>query len=297
MPSLLRHSIHSNRRPNAMMSVSQHSISSPRNSHGNRMAGVKSGQSSKSSGRKKDAERLAEQRQQLARRLSGVSMNSSLRSSSVHRDDTSSHHSARKHRSAINLAHVNSAYRSNKSSYREANVDVRSLSSGNYDILNDLHGIVPSPKVSVHASITPKSLIVPSHEVSEKNDSAAAAGGGHVGDSPGPGPGPGSAVATNDVNRSGDVDGKQDVISEEANDKEKIDRPTPLLQQSSKSPTGNVQSRVPSGNKLQSGKMPSNRAIPIISDEGEETRSPTSPSPRKASRQINVAYTGASSHT
>ena len=104
------------------------------------------------------------------------------------------------------------------------------------------------------------------------------------------GPGPG---ITHDVNRSGDADSKQGATLEEANDKEKIDRPTPLLRQSNKSPTGNAQSRVPSG-KLQSSNMPSsNRAMPIISDEGEETtRSPTNPSPRRVSRQTNVVYTG-----
>ena len=282
MSSLLRPSIISNRRPNAMMSVSQHSISSPRNSHGNRIAGVKGGgQSSNSSMRKKDAERLAEQRQQLARRLSGVSMNSSLHSSSVHRDDTSPHHSQhslRKQRSAINLAHVNSAYRSNKSSFRDANVEVRSFSSGDHNILNDLHGIVPSPVVTNHAPIPHNPLIVHHHTVSESND--AEAGGG---------PRLGPAVVVNDMNRSGDVDGKHDATLEEANNKKVNDRLISLLRQSNKSPSNKLQS---------SNKMPSNRAIPIISDEGGETpRSPTSPSPRKASRPINVVYTGGASHT
>ena len=294
MSSLLRHSINSNPRPSAMVGVSQHGISSPRNSHGNRMAGVNGGgQSSKSTVRKKDAERLAEQRQQLARRLSGALMNSSLHSlnsPSVKRDD--SQYSARKHRVAINLAHINSIYRSNKSSFRDVIVDAPSPSSGDHNILNDLRGTVPTPVVSVHASIPLNPFEVPSNEVSEKNDADAA----------GVGPSPGLAVATNEVNRSGDVDGgdvdgKQGATLEEANDKEKNDRPTPLLRQSSKSPVGNAQSRVPSGNKLQASKIPSNRAIPIISDEGEETRSPTSTSPRRGSRQPNVVYTGASSHT
>ena len=283
MPSLLRSLINSNPRPSAMVVVSQHGISSPRNSRNS--ANVKFGQSSKSTVRKKDAERLAEQRQQLASRLSGVLMNSSLRSSSGHRDD--SQHSARKHSAAINLAHINSVYRSNKSSFLEVIVDAPSPSSGDQNILNDLRGTVPTPVVSVHASIPLNPFEVPSHEGSEDND--ADAGGG---------PSPGLAVVTHEVKRSGDVDGKQGAISEEANNKKVNDRPTSLLRQSNKSPIGNAQSRVPSGNKLQAdNKMLSNRAIPIIiSDEGEETRSPTSTSPRRASRQPNVVYTGASSH-
>ena len=261
MASLVRSRANSQRRPDSLVEVSQHSCISHR-SLGN---DLKRDQSTKSTRRKVDAQRLAEQREQLARRLSVASLNSSSHSalSPMQRDDTailSARYSSKKQRSDINLLQINNTFRTNKSnSIREANLDAFSSKADDQDVPNVANaGIVPSPVVIDKATTVPsKPLIAPYHEVSVNED--ANPGGSHVGGGPGP------AVVTNDVKHSGGVVSERCDVSVTV--KEENIRPTSSLRQSSKSPSGHAQA-----NKQSSCTEKSNRTISSLR---QSSKSPT----------------------
>ena len=103
--STLRPEVNSNRRSSVAVALPQNNLSS-HSSPLNRSSGP--------TVRKKEAQRLGEQRQQLVRSLSGMSLNMS-----VHRDDGHNDTQSAKKR-AIHLANINRSYRSNVSSFREA---------------------------------------------------------------------------------------------------------------------------------------------------------------------------------
>ena len=242
---------------------SQSHVSAKSGSHSH---GVNEGPSSGSTVRKKDAQRLAEKRERLAGSLSGMSLNLS-----VHDDNASQRDSpSAKRQRAINLAHINNAFKSNASLYREANLGV-DISSERI-LSND---VVPPVLPSTH----------------ELSIDGADGGGLNVGGGPGP------AVPMRDGRRGGGESGSA-VASVMWKDKDKDkDKdhicPTCLTRQSRK---GSSSTGQPCNN------MPSIKSIPSVAELCEEVRSPastmvapavrTSPtSPRKVLRQTSV-YTG-----
>ena len=211
---------------------------------------------------------MSKQRQQLARSLSGMSLNSS-----AHSDDAINHqvtHSSKKR--SMRLAKINSAYRSNVNSFREA-------------IKPDLS--------SDRLSASP----VRNRELVDGVDSSDQLVGG------------GPAVSTQDKRRDSGRgiggDEKVDVL-DASKDKGHIrsTSPSPLVKQGSKVLT--LSRRIPSS------KVSSNKSISITKrlDVGEETRAPTNTtdkvkdkvaptalSPRKVSRPTAATYTGRSIYT
>ena len=221
--------------------------------------------------RKKDAQRLLEQRQKLARSLSGMSLHLS-----VHGDGIDFDSEAAKQRRSINLAELNNAHRSQAPSVRQANMGVIDLSTKQ-----------PSPKAP--KDIVPPPVVVSNHELSTDGVSA---GGQGVGGGPVV-----PTVSTQDVGRDG---GASTVASpSDALSKKDDVRSTPSMIQQ--------QPNQPPSSTVQPSKVPSNRAIPTITDMGDETRSPSNTavaiaqtqaplSPRRISRPINTTYTGKSLH-
>ena len=248
--------------------------------------------------RKKDARRLAEQRERLARSLSGMSPRSSLHGD----DDNDLHLSLSKkqqqkgHQRSIHLEHINKAFRSNLSPYRS----------------------VREPDRESHNAPL-------SNNESSAND-VDTGGGQYVGDGSGPAVptyrdmgrgGGGSDSGGSDSGGSdsggGDSGEKGDAAASDVYPEEKVyTRSTSWLPQPSQIPscvaTPAQPSQIPSSAAVaaaQPGKVPSNKSIASLPGLCEEMRSPTntlgapevvlpSNQPRRGSRQINLssAYTG-----
>ena len=259
---------------NQIGSTSSHMINSNRRSSSAvvevRQNGVTS-QASPQTVRRKEAQRLGEQRKRLARSFL-----------LVNGDDISYHDTQSAKKRAMHLANINRSYKSNVSSFREVN---RGIDRSSDRLLpNDVesvpfHEIVDS--VDVDGQIVGGGSAVSTQD--KRRDSGRDGDGGGSGGSDGDGAGGGDRAVTADALK--DMD---------------------LIDQTSLGRRGSNLSS-PSRRVLHPGNMPSNKTMSTTLGGGEETRAPSnttdkvadkvapaSSSPRKVSRQANVSYTGRS---
>ena len=243
--------------------------------------------------RHRDAQRLAQQRERLARSLS-LSVHGIVNDDAVHRLSHSAIQQKQQQRS-IHLENINNEFRSNVCSGRLGPSNPTSFRKDNMVTMN-----VANDQLVVSHDIVPRQTVVPvivttqNHALVPNCVSVAGVdtGGHNVGGGPGP------IISTQVMKRGGGGGGGgggQDHVDLEALDvvknKEEI-RPTSSLIQSP--------NKLPS-NTVQPTKVASNKSMPIVAEGDEQLRSPTNtmiavapPTPR---RQTLTSYAGRSTHT
>ena len=241
--------------------------------------------------RHRDAQRLAQQRERLARSLS-LSVHGIVNDDAVHRLSHSAIQQKQQQRS-IHLENINNEFRSNVCSGRLVPSNPTSFRKDNMVTMN-----VANDQLVVSHDIVPRQTVVPvivttqNHALVPNCVSVAGVdtGGHNVGGGPGP------IVSTQVMKRDGDDDGKvhDDLEALDAVKNNDEIRPTSSLIQS---PNPNI---LPS-NTVQPTKVASNKAIPIVTEEDEHLRSPTNTmiavAPPTSRRQTLTSYAGRSTHT